>query len=314
MTDQFTPAEIPRDHYGRPLVVPPGGGQRVPYRRTTTFVAALEDTYALQLWKQRQVAIGMGQRPDLVLAAAATDPADKTRLDEIVAKATEHATAAATTGVSLHALTERLDRGQKLGAVPEPYGADLKAYEKATAAITWTDIETFRVLDGWKVAGTADRVGRIGGTPAIADIKTGSIDYPSKFAMQLAVYARSLPYDVGTDTRGTATPGLSLDYGVIVHLPAGEGRCQLYRVDIAQGWQACLLAHQVWQWRAAKGLLELLDPEDGIEPTLIDLAAAADSAEQLRELWRRAKQQGALTEDFLAICEERHRQLASGTT
>ena len=141
-----------------------------------------------------------------MLAAAAADPADN-RLDEIVEKAVEHSTAAATTGTSLHALTERLDRGQKLGAVPEPYGADLKAYEKATAGIEWTDIETFRVLDGWRVAGTADRVGRIDGTLVIADIKTGSIDYPLKFAMQLAVYARSLPYDIGTDTRGAAQPG-----------------------------------------------------------------------------------------------------------
>jgi PD-(D/E)XK nuclease superfamily len=313
MSDQFTQTEIPRDHYGRPLVVPPGGGKRVPYRRTTTFVGALEDTYALQLWKQRQVAIGMGQRSDLVLAAAAIDPADKNRLNEIVAKATEHATAPATTGTSLHALTERLDRGQKLGTVPEPYGADLKAYEEATAGIEWTDVETFRVLDGWKVAGTADRVGRIGDTLVIADIKTGKIDYPLKFAMQLAVYARSLPYNIGSDTRGAHQPDLSLDYGVIVHLPAGEGRCRLHRVDIAKGWDACLLAHQVWGWRSAKGLLQLLDTADGIAPTLIDLAAAADSAEELRELWRKAKQDNALTEEFLAICEARHRQLAAAS-
>ncbi len=312
MSDQLAPTDIPRDRYGRPLVVPPGGGKRVAYRRTTTFVAALEDAYALGLWKQRQVAIGMGQRPDLVLAAAATDPADKNRLDELVAKATEHATAAATTGTSLHALTERLDRGQKLGAVPEPYGADIKAYAEATAGIEWTDIECFRVQDGWKVAGTADRIGRIGDDLVVADIKTGSIGYPLKMAMQIAMYSRSLPYDIGTDTRGAALPGPSLDYGVIVHLPAGEGRCQLYRVDIAKGWEACLCAHRVWEWRATRvGLLELLDTDNGLAPTLIDLAAAAEDAEQLRELWRKAKQDNALTEDFLAVCEARHRQLAA---
>ena len=58
MTEQFATADIRRDRFGRPLVVPPGGGPRVAYRRTTTFVGALEDTYALQQWKQRQVAIG----------------------------------------------------------------------------------------------------------------------------------------------------------------------------------------------------------------------------------------------------------------
>jgi hypothetical protein len=306
-----TPSEIPRDRYGRPLVMPPEGAKRVPYRRTTTFAGALDDTYGLQLWKQRMVTVGLAQRPDLVLAAAAADPTDKTRLDEIVAKATEHATAPATTGTSLHTLTERLDRGQKLGKVPDPYGDDLKAYEKATAGIEWTEIETFRVLDGWQVAGTADRIGRIGDTLVVADLKTGSIDYPHKMAMQLAVYARSLPYDIATDTRGEAQTDLSLDHGLIIHLPAGEGRCQLYRVDIAKGWAACLIAKQVWDWRATSGLLELVDPAAGIAPTLVDLAAGADSAEQLRALWVQAKRDGAITEDFLAVCEERHRQLAA---
>jgi hypothetical protein len=308
-SDQFSTADIPRDRYQRPLVVPPGGGKRVPYRRTTTFVGALEDTYNLQLWKQRQVAIGMGQRPDLVLAASAADPDDRERLNEIVDKATEHATAAATTGTSLHSLTERLDRGQKLGRVPEPYGADLKAYEKVTRSIEWVGIESFRVLDGWKVAGTADRIGRINDALVVAEIKTGSIDYPAKFAMQLACYARSLPYDIDTDTRGPAQLDLNLDYALIIHLPAGEGRCQLYRVDIAKGWAGCLLAKQVWDWRSTKGLLELTDDTTGITPTLIDLAAAADSDEQLRDLWRQAKAENAVTDEFVAVCEARHKQL-----
>jgi hypothetical protein len=245
--DQFTVPDIPRDRFGRPLVVPPGGGKkRVAYRRTTTFVGALEDTFALQLWKQRQVAIGMGQRPDLVLAAAATDPADKDKLDEIVRRATEHATASATNGTSLHSLTERMDRGQKLGRVPEPYPADLAAYQEATAGIEWIAIEDFRVLDAWLVAGTADRIGRVDGALVVADIKTGSIDYPHKMAMQLACYAHSLPYDIGTDTRGVAQE-LDLKHGLISHLPAGEGRCDLYRIDLDKGWQACLLAAQVWE-------------------------------------------------------------------
>jgi hypothetical protein len=313
MSEPSTPTEIPRDRYGRPLVVPPDGGPRVPYRRTTTFAAALEDTYALQLWKQRQTAIGMGQRPDLVLAAAATDPDDKDRLDEIVEKATEHAlaSASATTGTSLHTLTERLDRGQKLGVVPEPYGADVKAYEKATAGIEWTGIETFRVLDGWRVAGTADRIGRINGTLVVADIKTGSVEFPHKMAMQLACYARSLPYDVATDIRGPAQPGLNLNYGIIIHLPAGEGRCQLHRIDIAKGFDACLLAKKVWDWRAVKRLLEPIDETTSITPTLVDLARTAAGIEELRALWRKAKDAGALTPDFLAACDERREHFAA---
>jgi hypothetical protein len=313
MTELSAPTDISRDRYGRPLVIPPDGGPRVPYRRTTTFVGALEDTCGLQLWKMRQVAVGLGQRDDLVLAAAATDPEDKDRLDEIAEKATEHAlaSAAATTGTSLHALTERLDRGQKLGRIPKPFDVDLKAYEKVTAGIEWTDVETFRVLDGWRVAGTADRVGRINGALVVADIKTGSVDYPHKMAMQLACYARSLPYDIATDTRGSAQPGLNLHYGIIIHLPAGEGRCQLHRIDIAKGWDACLLAKKVWDWRAVKGLLEPVDETTNLTPSFVDLARAASSIDELRGVWRQAKDAAALTPDFLASCEERRAQFAA---
>ena len=39
--------DIPRDHWNRPLVVPPGGGNPVPYTRCTTFIDPLEDQYNL---------------------------------------------------------------------------------------------------------------------------------------------------------------------------------------------------------------------------------------------------------------------------
>jgi hypothetical protein len=313
VSDEFVPVDIQRDRYGRPLVIPPDGGPRVPYRRTTTFAGALEDTYALQLWKLRQAVVGMGLRPDLVLAAAATEPEDKDRLNEIAEKATEHAlaSAAATTGTSLHALTERLDRGQKLGVVPEPYGADVKAYEKATAGIEWIEIETFRVLDGWRVAGTADRIGLINGIPTVCDIKSGRIEFPHKMALQLAIYARSLAYDIATDTRGPATPELDLEHAVIIHLPAGEGRCQLHRIDIAKGWDACLLAKKVWDWRAVKGLLQPIDETHSVAQTFVTLARAACGIEELRQVWRQAKDADALTPDFLAACEERRTQFAA---
>jgi hypothetical protein len=46
--------DIARDHYGRPLITPLGGGKPVGYTRTTTYVSALEDTYNLEQWKCRQ--------------------------------------------------------------------------------------------------------------------------------------------------------------------------------------------------------------------------------------------------------------------
>jgi LAGLIDADG-like domain len=642
-TTEFVNTEIPRDRYGRPMVLPPGArSKRVAYRRVTTFVGCLEDTYNLMNWKNRQVAYGMGQRKDLVLAAAAADRDDKRKLNEIAEKAAEHATASAsaTTGTALHALTERVDRGQQLGFVPTEYEADIAAYQKATASIEFTAIEAFRVYDRWQVAGTADRVGRdqhgrlriydikglaldtklptptgwttmgavtvgdqvldadgnpcnviiksdtkrigtfivtfndgaqivcdrehiwwtttradreagrgpqprsvlnviatlkkgrqnqhcvpvasalnlpdvdlgidpyllgawlgdgnhgrgvitkehelfdllesdgheirtrytdhrngavsatiiglqqslnqadllgnkhipdcfmrgshhqrlrllqglmdtdgtwntararatftstnkalalgveelllsLGQQPHFGEIErsgfgktvtaydvefspidlmpfrltrkaakvtignqtrarrrvitsiepgpdvetacigvdspnhvylcsermipthnTGSIDYPHKMAMQLALYARSLPYDIATDTRGE-NEDLDLTRGVIIHLPAGQGRCDLYEIDIVKGWGACLIAKQVWQWRATKSLTGAFDPE-APQPkpaTWESLIRDARDLEDLRLIWQRARQCGDLTPDLRALCTERSHEL-----
>ena len=315
MTTDFQNVEIPRDRWGRPMVLPARGTRRVAYRRTTTFVGCLDDMNGLMSWKARQVAYGMGQRKDLILAAAAADPADKKKLGEIAEKATEHAmsSAGATIGTALHSLTERVDRGLELGHVPAEYAADIDAYRKATQGIEWLGIETFRVLDDWKVAGTADRIGILHGCPMIMDIKTGSVDYPHKMAMQLACYARSLPYDIATDTRGTDPQPVSLNYGVIIHLPAGQGRCDLYEIDIAKGWGACLIAKQVWDWRGRKDLTRLIDPDvpPGKPPTWESLIADARDLDDLRLIWSRAKELGELTVELKAAAKARSQELAA---
>jgi hypothetical protein len=297
------------------MIMPLKGTKRVAYRRATTFVGCLDDTNGLMKWMSRQVAFGMGQRKDLVLAAAAADPTDKKKIGEIADKAAEHAKGvagdAAETGTALHSLTERIDRGGPLGVVPSEYQADIEAYRKATEHIEYLGIETFRVHDEWKVAGTADRIGILNGRPMIMDIKTGSIDYPHKMAMQLAMYARSLPYDISTDQRGIDVKEVDLNYGVIIHLPAGQGRCDLYEIDIAKGWGACLIARQVWDWRGRKDLTRLIDPAAGpVEPaTWESLILGADSKDRLREIWRRASELGELTAELKAAAKVRSEEL-----
>ena len=311
----FQNVEIERDRFGRPMVSPPTGkGKKVPYRRCTTFVGVLEDMHNLMAWKARQVAFGLGQRSDLVLAAAAADPGDKKKLNEITEKALEAAKsgAAADIGTALHSFTERIDRGQELGAVPEQFRADLDAYKRATEGIEWTAIETFRVHDEYQVAGTADRIGIINGRPMIADIKTGSIDYAAaKIAMQLAMYSRSVPYDIATDKRITDAEPVDPTRGVIIHLPAGQGRCELVDVDIARGWAGCRIAKQVWEWRSIKGLTEPLSLTPPAPPTWESLTCAAATVEDLRLIWKRAKECGAMTDALAALLTARSRELAA---
>lgn len=325
-TAELQNVEIPRDRYGRPMVMPPGRSKkRVAYRRVTTFVGCLEDMNGLLKWKARQVVYGMGQRRDLVLAAAATDPTDKTALGKIADKAEEAAlsSAGATIGTAVHSLTERIDRGKPLGAVPHEAEADLAAYTEATKDIEWLGIEAFRVHDDWQVAGTADRIGIYHGRPTIMDIKTGSIDYPHKMAMQLAMYARSTPYDIATDTRGTPEDGLEVNTGIIIHLPAGQGICNLYEIDIMKGWGACLLAKKVWDWRGVKDLTHKVgtdrtstwEKSNSDEPVLFGKAAweqlitMAPNLDKLREIWTQCKRSGDLTPELRALCTERSKQL-----
>lgn len=312
-TVEWHNAEIPRDRWGRPMVLPPGSkktAKRIAYRRVTTFVGCLDDMNGLMKWKQRMTAIGMGQRPDLVLAAAAADPDDKKTLNDVAEKAAEHALAssAATTGTALHSITERIDRGLEVGHIPAEYKADIDAYRRATEHIEWVGIETFRVIDDWQIAGTADRIGVFPhrGRLMIADIKTGSIDYPHKIAMQLAAYARATPYDIGTDKRGVDPGEIDLNRAVIIHLPAGQGRCELVEVDIAKGWGGCLTAKKVWNWRDTKGLTEpmrLEAPEP--PPTWESLTLAATTVEDCRLIWRRAGECGDMTTELATLIKQR---------
>jgi len=309
MTDPFdTPGQadegIPRDRYGRPLVVPPEGGAPMPYTRCTTYVSALEDTYNLSRWQQRMVALGMADRPDLVLAAGAHRD-DKDELNRIVDQAMDaaQAHAAAGVGTSLHKLTEQLDRGQIPGPVPEAYHADIDAYAAATSCLEMVGIERFTVLDELKIGGTHDRTVRYQGRTYIADIKTGSIEYSAlKIAMQLAVYSRSVLYDHRTRTREPLD--VDTDRAIVIHLPAGQGRCELHWIDIAAGWEAVQVATQVRDWRRRKGLLTpLTDPVTDVAEKI----KAAMSVEALTQIWQ--QHQSVWTDDLTVLARARKAQL-----
>jgi len=300
------------------LIVPPHGGPVQPYTRVTTFAGVLDDTHGLQKWFQRQTMLGLVERPDLVLAVKAHRE-DKAKLGQIAENAMQVAasTAAANVGTALHKLTEDIDRGIDVGKVPGEYQRDLDAYRTTLEAnnVSPIALERFVVLDDLKVAGTFDRLVDHQGQFYIADIKTGSIEYSKvKIAIQLACYAHGVYYDPDGGIR-SVIPDLNQHKGIVIHLPAGEGTCTLYWVDLDAGWEAAQLADQVRSWRLRKALfthfnldktaLSNLRPLIG-DPILAEIHAAPTVA-ALGACWRANHQ--AWTEEHTTAAAHRKKEL-----
>lgn len=320
---EFTSAqpEIERDRWGRPLVVPPQGGKAVGYTRCTTFVGTIDDTWNLSRWTQRLVARGVAERDDIRAAVLDADPNDSRRLDDLCEEAKEASGGndAARLGTYMHAVTEAADTGGDPAAVPLPplakpreaaeFAGDLAAYMAATEALQAVAVEQFSVLDTLMVGGTPDRVVGYQGKRYIADLKTGSIEWGTlKIAAQLAVYARSRPYDVATGQR-LDPHGAETNRGIVIHAPIGTGTCTLYWVDLLAGWEAVRLSKLVRDQRKQRfrDLATALDftadvPSEPVQDgdtlvslpeqvgsratTIADLITHAPDRDSIAALWR----------------------------
>lgn len=304
--------KVERDRFDRPMIRQPDGKKKS-YRRTTTFVGCLEDTFKISQWSQRNVAYGLARRPDLLMAVQSHLPGvdgetkdDKDAVNKICDQAKEAAggSAKATIGTALHRITERLDRGEDF-LVPSNVAADVAAYREATAGLEWLHIERMMVHDTLQVAGTPDRVFRHNGKLYIGDLKTGSLDFGlAKIEMQLALYSRSLLYDISTGER----TDLEVDQNraLVFHLPAGSGKCEPLWVDIAAGWEDVQIAVSVWKQRTRKS-----KPTPYVVAAPISLSTAiacARSEDELTALW--VEHRNDWTDEHTLIAKERKQEPA----
>lgn len=323
--------EVPRDQWQRPKIVRPGGapgdhlkrGKWTGYTRASTLGGTLEDTFGLNAWRLRMSAVGIAQRPELILAinAAAKGGVDrqdaKKRLDEITELGMQaaQASAKAHVGTAMHAYAEQIDMGHDPGYIPAEFAPDLRAYTELTQPLfEYLHIEQFCVCDELQVAGTPDRVARLKramiapdgqtiprGARLITDQKTSQkMDFGGiKFAVQLATYSHSLAYDWQSVTRTPWSPDgdVRTDWGIIVHTPSGSGTASLYWVDLTRGWELAKLAVIVREWRKDKTLVlpaaadcVLADDEDDDDSSRYhldpdDFVAACEAASSLAELY-----------------------------
>ncbi|MGH9209875.1 MAG: hypothetical protein ACRD2C_04245 [Acidimicrobiales bacterium] len=262
----MTAGEVLRDRWGRYLIPDPATGEVRAWTRATTLAATLADRTVLEAWDQRNVVLGIGARADLYAQAASCTPDDTAVLNGIVdqAKAAAAAQAGANTGSALHRFTERVDAGEHDLVVPEPWDRDIAAYQatlqvhRITVAPGW--LERVLVIPDAGAAGTCDRLlcAPGWGRPRIGDLKTGQdiVRYGAGYiAVQLALYAHATHwYDPTTGDLHEITDDVDQDQGLVMHLPAGHGTCDLHDIDIAAGWDAVQLALDVRRWRTRKNL------------------------------------------------------------
>jgi len=261
-TDDFNIEEAPKDRWGRYKIERPDG-KTVGYTRVTTIAKTLSDTASLADWKVRMALSGVVQRPDL-LAQASTALDDRNKLNKIANDCIEAAGAysRANLGTALHSITQLLDLGQKPQVLPG-LQEDVDTYRIACQAygieMVKDYIEVLLINDDLEYAGTADRIVRtMSGELVIFDLKTGtSLDYAhGEISIQLAAYANAQwVYDWRTGTR-SPMPDINKTKGIICHLPAGEGTCTFYEVDINAGLEALHQSLAVREWRKRKDLFK----------------------------------------------------------
>ncbi len=295
MTAPFTTPrpEPKRDRWGRYLLPDPHTGKERAWTRATTFAKTISDMYGLARWQERMVAKGIATRSDLYALAAATNVDDKTKFDKICEDAKEAAKASsgANLGTALHAFTEQVDAGEDV-AVPEPWDKDIAAYTATVAQAglvmhpQW--IERIVVLPEYGVAGTLDRL--VGPTLRVGDVKTGKdLSYSwGEICIQLALYAASR-WMWNPDTKTfERMPQVDQEQAIVLHLPVGKARCDLYTVDIAAGIEAVQLCQQVRDWRGRKDLAVPYTPEPARTPLgdpLLGRILATTTEADLEALW-----------------------------
>lgn len=287
-------SEAKRDQWGRYLVTPAkGGGKPRGYTRVTTVAKTLDDGGGLMPWKATATVVGALRRPGLMarwqaLLATNPDPWYDGGKDDCKRLVEECTTAGGSTdradiGTALHQMTEEVDAGRLDPASLLPgMRADIEAYratmDRAGVLIDPRYIEALVILDEYEVAGTADRLrcklpdGRI----VVGDVKTGTdLKYSAQsIAVQLAAYAHAnAVYDQESEARAEM-PKLDQDVALVIHLPAGEARCELLLIDIAAGWQAFERSMWARGWRKERNLLVSL----GTAPATYRVPTASASA------------------------------------
>lgn len=335
--------------WGRPMLVPgeelarapmvlnpknrkPRTDGKLPYTRASSLGNYMADHSALDTWRMRATVYGLAQREDLAAMAAALPPilgnvrdkstltaaerlrdqSTNTRLDEIAEEAAVYANRAfkANWGTAVHSFTDP----DPSGDVPARMAADVESWNKKTKGWIFHATEMFVANDIYQAAGTFDHLVSIPWLPhlgrMVVDKKTGAL-HPDQWSVQLAVYAKGEPYDISTDGRVDWPDGIqpNQEWGLVVHIPFGLSRTDLYLVDLKDGHQAALTACAVRAHRSNKNLMQPVDFNAELRLQIASLISAATSHEEIVGIYR--EYDFVWTDDLTALGTARISEVAA---
>ena len=273
--------------------------------KSVTAVAKIApDSYALEQWRKRQVAIGLMLEPRLA-ERIAVDPDNRELVDAICEEAMRVAGShhKADRGTQRHRASELADLGGTLLTAQQK--ADAVAWQRTIEhhglEILPQHVEGFAIYPDHGVVGRFDRFARYQGRTRIVDLKSGenAVKYPQSTVVQLALYANAplisatavTAGDRSTITEWTTVPeDIDLETGLIVLLSDGMEIGELWEIDIAHGWAGAQYALSLVDWRKAyrygDELSRRVDSGPYTDPVLLRISQA-ESRSELEFVWER---------------------------
>lgn len=285
-------------------------GNKKGITRTTTFVKAASDTYAIAQWNKRNVLLGAARRPDIAARAHGMDVnEDRAQLDRWVGELEDVAggNVASNMGTDVHAWTERVDAKEcTIADVPPTYRPHVERYVKALREAGLVVVPELRerttFIDGYGgVCGTFDAIlfHEPTGTYVLSDTKSGKNvgKYGwSEIEAQEWVYAHGYnkfgTYNWDTEEWEPPEHQVRMDYGLVIHMPfEGEhaNTCRLLRTNLSEGASYAALCGSVREHPKGKPAEWALP---AVQRDWVVEFAAVQTKEQASSLWAQAKAAG----------------------
>ena len=244
---------------------PDGSHRKGGLTRATNIAGAMSDQYALQKWGERQVALGLRERPDVYeeLCSPPLRKMDDDQIREQVQALTDRAKEAAKSDAGArrgtarhnmieahHATGERLGTPEMLGQLDQ-YTALLNAQKlRAVPGMQ----ERVIVCEAIGAAGRLDNMYEclVSGTVYIGDLKTHKGFYSwLEIAIQLAIYSRADYIYNPHDKTFEDFPKVDQDIAVVAHVPSVGAPVEVHEIDIARGWEWAEHAIRIMEIRSA---------------------------------------------------------------